>query len=133
MMDSRSDFDFDSDFSPRNLFDSFYFPNDVYIMPSDIIKSNDKLSLLHFTTINCHSILSKLNDIQVLIDQCGANIIVTETWLNSDNEDFVSINGFKFISSCGFVVRGVGLVSLFLIIFHLKLLILLLLHLGDFF
>ena len=111
MMDSRSDFDFDSDFSPRNLFDSFYLPNDVYIMPSDIIKSNDKLSLLH---INCRSILSKLNDIQKLIDQYGANIIAgTETWLNSDNEDFVSINGFKFISSCGFVDRGGG-VGLFI-------------------
>ena len=109
MMGSRTDFD--SDFSPRNLFDSFYLPNDVYIMPSDIVKSNDKLSLLH---INSRSILSKLNDIQVLIDQCGANIIaVTETWLNSDNEDFVSINGFKFISSCGFVDRGGG-VGLFI-------------------
>ena len=58
--------------------------------------------------------MSKLNDIQVLIDQCGANIIaVTEIWLNSDNEDFVSINGFKFISSCGFVDRGGG-VGLFI-------------------
>ena len=31
-MDSRSDFDFDSDFSPRNLFDSFYLPNEVFIV-----------------------------------------------------------------------------------------------------
>ena len=54
------------------------------------------------------------NDIQVLIERCDANIIaVTETWLNSDNEEFVSINGFKFISSCGLVDRGVG-VSLFI-------------------
>ena len=96
-------------FLQRNLFDSFYLPNDVYIMPSDIVKSSDKLPLFH---INCRSILSKLNDIQVLIDQCGANIIaVTETWLNSDNEDFVSIDGFKFISTFGFIDggRGVGL------------------------
>ena len=111
-MDSRSDFDFDSDFSPRNLFDSFYLPNDVYIKPSDIVKSNDKLSLLH---IYCRSILSKLNDIQILIDPCDANITIaiTETWLNSDNEEFVSINGFKFISSCWFVDRGGG-VGLFM-------------------
>ena len=106
MMDSRTDFDFDSDFFPRNLFDSFYLPNDVYTMPSDVIKCNDKLSLLH---TDCRSILSKLNDIQVLTDQCGANIIaVTENWLNSNNEDSVSINGFKFISICGFVDRGGG-------------------------
>ena len=58
--------------------------------------------------------MSKLNDIQVLIDQCGANIIaVTETSLNSDNEDFVSTNGSKFISSFGFVDRGDG-VGLFI-------------------
>ena len=80
---------------------------------------------ISLSDINCRNVLSKLHDIQVLIDQCGANIIsLTETWLNSGNDDFVSINGFKFNSSCGFVDGEEVLVFYFLITFHLKLLIL---------
>ena len=40
---------------------------------------NDKFSLLH---INCRSIINKLQDIQMLIEHCDANIIdLNETWL----------------------------------------------------
>ena len=100
------DDNFDFEFSPENLFNSSHLLDSIYTLPSSLQKSNDKFSLLH---INCRSIINKLQDIQMLIGQCDANIIaLTETWLNVGNENSVSIKGYNFVSKCSVVSRGGG-------------------------
>ena len=100
------DDNFDFEFAPENLFNSSHLLDNVYALPSSLQKSNDKCSLLH---INCRSIINKLQDIQMLTEQCDANIIaLPETWLNVGNENSVSIKGYNFVSKCSVVSRGGG-------------------------
>ena len=104
-MDSNEDCsEFDLNFSPDNLINPIFLSNDVYTIPSHLLNSKDKLSLLH---INCCSLLRKVHDVELLVKLCGANIIAL-TGLDANTENYVSVKDYKFISKSGMVSRGGG-------------------------
>ena len=64
------------------------------------------LSFLH---VNCRSISSKIYDLSLLIFNSKAHILaVTETWLQDNNSDSVSIPGYNFVCKNRDGKRGGG-------------------------
>ena len=49
--------------------------------------------------VNCRSIASKLSDLHLLVMQVPVKyLILTETWLNEDNSNVLSIPGYRCVS-----------------------------------
>ena len=87
-----ADFDFSS-FDP-NAYLLAFFADTNYITIKDtahICKSG--FSLMH---INCRSISNKLQEVELLLSSCHAEILgVSETWLRNGDH---TIEGYKFVS-----------------------------------
>src|SRR6218665_1709485 len=59
------------------------------------VEYNNNLSIMH---INCRSIIPKMTEISLLIEQVPIRILaVTETWLSDDLKGLVNIPGYCFL------------------------------------
>lgn len=83
-----------------NFFNNINFPTSDYI---DLNKVKNYLEKMKYTTpfnlahLNCRSIYRKIDEIAVLVTELNTNIFaVTETWLEQEIADLISISGFKF-------------------------------------
>lgn len=82
----------------------------IYSLPDSLTNVNGGnhhlISMMH---INCRSIQSKIPRIESLLASMSIDILaVSETWLDSDSADAISIPGYKFEHKCRATGRGGG-------------------------
>lgn len=79
----------------ENFHDSYEIS---YYYNKDISINNEKnIKILY---LNIRSMQNKLNDLELLVDKYGCNVVVvSESWLNNGNKMFFNIKGFNAIHS----------------------------------